>query len=110
MTCLPPMFCENLLGSFKCLCPAGFTAKNNTQCQGISMDLKRPVKILAYQTDPESCPSGFNWNGAVCEDIDECAFDAPCQFYCLNNAGGFACSCPDGYVLNEFGQCLGKLF
>lgn len=102
------MFCENLSGSFKCLCPAGFLAKNNSECEGISMNLNKPLKHLEYKTGPESCPNGFIWNGAVCEEIDECAFDAPCQFNCLNNAGSFECSCPNGYVLNELGHCLGK--
>ncbi|KAI1723402.1 calcium-binding EGF domain-containing protein [Ditylenchus destructor] len=106
--CTMPMFCENLLGSYKCLCPAGFPLINDT-CQGISMDPMKPLKLFEYSAEPEegNCPSGFTWNGreSLCADVDECAFDAPCQYECSNKAGAFECSCPDGYVLNESGQC-----
>uniref|UniRef100_A0A915CWE3 Uncharacterized protein n=1 Tax=Ditylenchus dipsaci TaxID=166011 RepID=A0A915CWE3_9BILA len=107
--CNQPMFCENLLGSFKCLCPAGFPIANDT-CQGISMDPLNPLKSMEYSSEPEegNCPSGFMWDSgqSVCADLDECAFDAPCQFDCTNTAGTYECSCPDGYALNDQGQCI----
>uniref|UniRef100_A0A915CWM9 Uncharacterized protein n=1 Tax=Ditylenchus dipsaci TaxID=166011 RepID=A0A915CWM9_9BILA len=92
--CNPPMFCENLLGSFKCLCPAGFPIANDT-CQGISMDPLNPLKWFMWDSGQ-----------SVCADLDECAFDAPCQFDCTNTAGTYECSCPDGYALNDQGQCI----
>uniref|UniRef100_A0A0N5AL86 EGF-like domain-containing protein n=1 Tax=Syphacia muris TaxID=451379 RepID=A0A0N5AL86_9BILA len=40
-------------------------------------------------------------------DIDECAFDSPCQYECYNTPGSYYCSCPDGYYLNG-SRCEGK--
>ncbi|CAI5454961.1 unnamed protein product [Caenorhabditis angaria] len=60
------------------------------------------LKILAGN---DNCPSGFSWNTrtGVCEDIDECAFDQPCEFECTNLEGSYKCRCPDGYDLTEDG-------
>lgn len=52
--------------------------------------------------------SGLQWLETTCMDIDECAFDAPCQYKCINKVGGYECICPDSYALDEFGQCVGK--
>lgn len=122
------MYCENLIGSYKCLCPVGFPLINGT-CKGIN---KKSIKFLLYYFKGISsvsilknlsynfdniialnnniCPKGYYMNNAnnTCEDINECAFDAPCQYQCINTHGGFYCICPIGYTLNELGQCNGK--
>lgn len=60
----------------------------------------------------KNCPNGYYLNSEtqICEDINECAFDAPCQYQCENSLGLYKCVCPSGYILNEFGQCSGKYF
>ena len=42
--------------------------------------------------------------------MDECVYDnGGCQFGCQNEAGGYTCSCPDGYSLSpDMHTCTGK--
>ncbi|KAH7713694.1 Hemicentin-1 [Aphelenchoides avenae] len=105
--CQSPMLCENLMGGYKCRCPPGFPTVNGT-CEGLSMNLERPLQVLPFDTEPDKghCPSGFSWTGSVCEDVDECAFDAPCQHECKNTAGSYLCDCPDGYAVDDDGKCI----
>ena len=51
-----------------------------------------------------------DYNFAV--DINECAADnGGCAHNCANNVGGYACSCDDGYELNEDKHnCTGKVY
>ncbi len=42
-------------------------------------------------------------------DIDECSFDSPCQYRCENTQGGYECSCPVGYELDD-GKCEGEAY
>ena len=44
-------------------------------------------------------------------DINECVTNnGGCQQGCVNTGGGFYCTCPDGYRLNDEGfLCKGKL-
>ncbi|XP_039519720.1 fibrillin-2-like [Pimephales promelas] len=42
-----------------------------------------------------------------CENIDECVRYHRCQFGCQNVAGGFRCSCPQGYTQHQqWNQCV----
>jgi len=67
------------------------------------------IPDLSHNTEKSKCPRGFIWNAVekLCVDVDECAFDAPCQHQCVNKVGGFECRCPSGYVLNEARNCIG---
>lgn len=43
-------------------------------------------------------------------DVDECIqAPKPCNFICKNTEGGYLCSCPRGYILQEDGKsCRGN--
>ena len=55
------------------------------------------------------CAAGYAGDArAGCEDVDECAKDAPCQgenTRCVNAAGGYVCSCADGFERRD-GACV----
>lgn len=46
---------------------------------------------------------------SLCLDVDECIqAPKPCNFICKNTEGGYLCSCPRGYILQEDGKsCRG---
>ena len=79
--------------------------------------LKR-IKKLKLGGFTCSCKEGWQGNGFVCEDVDECSDDPQiCSrqhegSICINNEGSFDCGCPAGYnkkVLftgNRFQKCI----
>ncbi|TWW66523.1 Low-density lipoprotein receptor-related protein 2 [Takifugu flavidus] len=55
------------------------------------------------------CPGGFKLssNGAVCEDVNECAPpSAPCAHHCINTVGSYHCRCKEGFRLEENAVCV----
>lgn len=71
-----------------------------------SSDLSHRVKVLSGE---DNCPDGYvlNPQTRICEDIDECSYNAPCDYECINLEGGYDCKCPPGYELTEDG-CYGN--
>jgi len=54
------------------------------------------------------CNDGFDGNGTVCTDIDECLVGTDtCDVNatCENTVGSFECICDDGFGMNEAGEC-----
>ncbi|KHN71012.1 Hemicentin-2 [Toxocara canis] len=104
--CEEPLECLNQIGSYICLCPSGFPMDEDERCQVTSAEEDSPPKTLRFNEGEEhGCPPGYTWNGRICEDIDECAFESPCQFECRNTPGGYQCECPEGYELED-GDCI----
>ncbi|XP_008048410.1 fibrillin-3, partial [Carlito syrichta] len=99
--------CINSLGSFHCLCQAGYmpdaTATTCMDVDECSQDPK-PCASLCKNTEGSflcGCPRGYllEKDGWTCKDLDECASrQHNCQFLCVNTVGAFACRCPPGFT------------
>lgn len=106
--------CQNLWGSFRCICRPGFTlAKDNRTCVDINeceMFKDRRLCIGYCVNQPGSyscqCPQGYRLgiDGASCQDIDECSTENTCTGHdevCLNMRGTYRCNsiaCPPDYI------------
>ncbi|XP_034516397.1 epidermal growth factor-like protein 8 isoform X3 [Ailuropoda melanoleuca] len=55
---------------------------------------------------PEQCECAPGWGGKHCHvDVDECRGGITlCSHHCVNTAGSFTCSCPQGLVLGPDGH------
>ncbi|XP_063314421.1 pro-epidermal growth factor isoform X2 [Pelobates fuscus] len=55
------------------------------------------------------CLEGFDGNGQLCDDINECALHiASCDQHhaeCINTEGGYICKCKDGFIGNGL-KCI----
>ncbi|XP_031711305.1 low-density lipoprotein receptor-related protein 2-like [Anarrhichthys ocellatus] len=74
---------------------------NNGGCSHVCVDA--PWGALC------ACPVGYKLspNGAVCQDLDECAQPfAPCLHHCSNTVGSYYCHCREGFELNGGSVCL----
>ncbi|VDD90714.1 unnamed protein product [Enterobius vermicularis] len=102
--CVSPLTCLNQMGSHLCLCPNGLFEETAGGCAGVP-STEISSRLLTSNKINNNCEDGFMWNGAKCEDIDECAFDSPCQYECHNSPGNYSCKCPEGYQLIGH-QCI----
>nr|XP_033502276.1 low-density lipoprotein receptor-related protein 2-like isoform X6 [Epinephelus lanceolatus] len=74
---------------------------NNGGCSHVCVD--EPWGALC------ACPVGYKLspNGAVCNDLDECAPPfAPCMHHCTNTVGSYYCHCREGFKLSGGSTCL----
>ncbi|XP_034457666.1 prolow-density lipoprotein receptor-related protein 1-like isoform X7 [Hippoglossus hippoglossus] len=74
---------------------------NNGGCNHVCVD--EPWGTLC------ACRVGYKLsaNGAVCEDVDECASPfSPCMHHCTNTIGSYYCHCRDGFRLNGNSICV----
>lgn len=108
-----PGTCKNVLGSYECSCPRGYS-QTNGQCVSIDMCQANPCgsngvcvgKPGGYSC---SCINGYNFDGTTCIDVNECVENPSlCQpGTCTNTVGSFVCQCPGGYSFRD-GGCTGE--
>lgn len=94
--------CTNLIGSFNCECPVGWTGARCDQDVNECEAEQNPCANGGACTNTDggfTCDCPDNWTGDLCDvDVDECLND-PCQNNsgCLNNAGSYECVCNNGW-------------
>ncbi|KAL0983660.1 hypothetical protein UPYG_G00130910 [Umbra pygmaea] len=110
--------CNNQPGTFRCECDSGYHfASDGHTC----IEVDRPVDHCAsgsHDCDISeraqcsysggssyrcSCLPGFQGDGRVCQDVDECR-SASCHqdAVCVNTEGSFTCRCQPGYYGDGF--------
>lgn len=100
-TCSPGT-CQNLDGSFRCICPPGYEVQND-QCigkehkHGGTEILK--CRLDVFKTSALTHPPPY----FPFPDINECEVEPNiCQYgSCTNTPGSFQCTCQPGFVLSD---------
>ncbi|XP_025078060.1 uncharacterized protein LOC112554482 isoform X2 [Pomacea canaliculata] len=108
--------CNNTAGGYQCECEAGYTYDSRTRSCIINSNESqvcrtstcsqgcRVITDAANNNRPQCfCYLGYDLDprdNATCVDRDECR-DKVCDQVCNNTAGGFSCSCYDGFALNK---------
>ncbi|XP_058485378.1 vitamin K-dependent protein S [Solea solea] len=106
--CLDPEFlagcdqkCNNVPGSFHCMCEVGYYSNNKINCVDKDECLmfpsicREPAKCVNTPGMYECrCPHGFKYNftSKTCNDVNECELSV-CDGTCINTVGSYACYC-----------------
>eukprot|EP00794_Sanderia_malayensis_P014521 gene14521-16026_t len=121
--------CQNTIGSFRCLCSAGYQTVGSTRCVDTNecMHNHGGCSQLCTNTPGSricSCRSGFvpRSNGTTCngstsganasgvepmqrKHVDECQVNnGGCQHQCINKHGSYECRCQSGHFLDTNGK------
>ncbi|XP_077974871.1 uncharacterized protein LOC120330220 [Styela clava] len=121
-------YCENSIGSFTCHCLPGYelTIGSGIACQDIDECATTANGNCKQQCNNHqgsyscSCFPGYWMTDGVCQDIDECVEDKPCDkelgAECVNTLGSFHCICPSGFnvvnasICEDIDECANGTF
>ncbi|XP_003250904.3 fibrillin-2 [Apis mellifera] len=111
--------CHNAPGSFRCICPYGYTlAPDARHCIDVD-ECATPANNCKYQCKNLIgsfmciCPPGYQQIGMTdeCKDVDECAINSGlCRNgQCVNVEGSYQCLCYDGFEQSPDGKsCIDR--
>ncbi|XP_048837129.1 latent-transforming growth factor beta-binding protein 4 isoform X50 [Brienomyrus brachyistius] len=100
-------YCENVPGSFRCVCFTGYELRGNTCIDIDECRTPSPCDNGYCENVPGSfrcrCFTGYELQGNTCIDIDECKNDLQCPGQeCVNTKGSFRCvPCRPGFELKN---------
>ncbi|XP_076866149.1 adhesion G protein-coupled receptor E5 isoform X3 [Brachyhypopomus gauderio] len=102
-TCGEHAACHNTVGSFYCTCHPGYTLESGRSNFTDDGPCKRLIASLTVEATEPDCGKGFNIDGHLCVDIDECESQETCGEHaaCHNTMGSFYCTCHPGYTLES---------
>lgn len=108
--------CVNTPGSFRCLCPAGYSMNiTHGHCEGQSWWVSLQSSPRPFNLNTWYYRLRFSWAMCLCldgTDLDECRENAglgPCANACVNTPGSFHCACSDGSRLAGDGRtCISE--
>lgn len=101
--------CVNTVGGYNCTCLDGFrqSTEDMHRCKMHCPGFECPADCDPNNSAQCNCPDGFVLEDARCLDIDECDSGSCDEGHpCENTPGGFKCSCNEGFVLTDNGDCL----
>ncbi|XP_030578722.1 vitamin K-dependent protein S isoform X2 [Archocentrus centrarchus] len=93
--------CQNIPGSFHCMCEEGYIITDNINCMDVNECLlypsicgERAECVNIPGTFDCQCPLGFKYNftSRACVDVDECEMNV-CKGVCINTKGSYSCHC-----------------
>ncbi|XP_017537179.1 latent-transforming growth factor beta-binding protein 4 isoform X2 [Pygocentrus nattereri] len=113
--------CENILGSYRCVCRTGYRLQGNTctdvnECEDPQLCPGQECVNIPGSYRCASCRSGYTfWNGQ-CTDVDECVQSPSLcsNGRCENTPGSYRCICrpgfrPEGNTCADVDECENEL-